>query len=102
MQYMAFLQIKDQCVIMQGNDPLRPEEHLGNRDIGGQLHGLLDALRKFFQGFLRILADQVHHAHGVLVGLAPDDRKARHKDGQYAREDRKNGDGRDLDADRMH
>ena len=34
-----------------------------DRYIGCDFHGLRDAIDVFFQGFLRILIDQVHHAH---------------------------------------
>ena len=71
-------------------------------DVGGDLHRLLDVLKVFLQGFAGVLADQVHHAHGVLIRLVPDDEEAGREHGQDAGQDRHDGDGRDRHADRTH
>ena len=73
-----------------------------DRYIGCDFHGLPDAIEILFQGFLRILIDQVHHAHGILVGLIDDNDIACRKDGQNTCKNQYDGDSRDRCTYRMH
>ena len=55
-----------------------------------------------YETFSGILIDQIHHAHGVLIGFALNNLKAGQEDGQDAYKDHYNRNNRDFSADRMH
>ena len=71
-------------------------------DARRHFHRLFDAFKVLFQRLLRVLADQVHYFHRTAVVFRLKGGAAGQIYGQHAREDGRDGDGRDLDADGMH